>query len=215
MRSFLSRIAVALVLVTRAGCGTSSPLPGPTPQVTQQPQEPTLTGIVRESGTQAPVPNARVCWFYPNCVSTGQDGAYSIVRSGAQGNCPFADGQDFESRQDCVAGLTWNPTLQRIIRIEAGQAIASTIFSDDISGLQLEDYCVACKRIRIVAARSGTLTVRLIPENAGLGLTFAYTDQRANTPFHVQAAQESPVTVLTQAASASRAFELSTTFVPD
>ncbi|HEX5108119.1 MAG TPA: hypothetical protein VFV95_06720 [Vicinamibacterales bacterium] len=174
-----------------------------------------MTGIVRESGTQAPVPNARVCWSYPNCVSTGQDGAYSIVGNGAQGNCPFADGQEFEGRQDCVVGFTWNPTLQRIIRIEAGQVIASTIFSDDISGLQLEDYCAACKRIRIVAARSGTLTVRLTPENAGLGLMFAYTDQRANAPFHVQAAQESPVTVLTQGPSAPRSFELSTTFVPD
>jgi hypothetical protein len=199
-----------------AGCGSEpSPQPSQVLGASQANQAPVLSGIVRESGTQPPVANARICWFYPNCVATGEDGAYRIVHSGTPGNCPFVDAPGFEGRQDCGVVQTWNPTIQRTIRIEAGQTVAATIFSDDISGLQQEDYCVACKRLRILAPRSGRLTVRLTPENAGLRLAFAYTDQRSNDPFPVQAGQESPVTILTESPNAPRSFELSTVFVAD
>jgi hypothetical protein len=214
-RRCLTRMASALVFAGLAGCGGDAPpTPGGPSQVDWQ-----LTGVVRESGTQTPVPDARVCWTYPNCVTTGEDGSYRILRSDPRVDCPFVSAPGFEGRQDCITlsarTTTWDPTIQRIIRIEAGETVAATISPDDISGLQFEDYCVACKRIRIVAARAGNVTVRLTPENAGLRLVFAYTDQRANEPFSVPAGQESPVTVLTEVPSAPRSFELSTVFVAD
>jgi hypothetical protein len=204
-------------LVALPGCrGSYRPPVGPSPSVNEPPA---LKGIVRESGTQAPLAGARVCWSYPNCVLTGQDGSYRIVRSDPIGNCPYVDGQDFAGRQDCVTLIgsetTWNPTLSRTIRIEAGQTAAATIYSDDISGLQQEDYCVACKRIVIVAPSAGLLTVRLTPDNAGLRLAFGYTDQRSNEPYRVPAGRQSPVAVLTESPSAPRSFEVSTVFVPD
>jgi hypothetical protein len=93
-----------------------------------------------------------------------------------------------------VPETIWSPSVQRKIRLEAGQTAPFTIFADDISGLREGDYCVACKRIRIVAGRNGRLTVRLTPENAGLRLAFDYPDLRPNEPFPVTAGQE--VTVL-------------------
>jgi hypothetical protein len=99
--------------------------------------------------------------------------------------------------------------------MEAGQTAAFTVFADDISGLREGDYCVACKRIRIVAGRNGRLTVRLTPENAGLRLASDHPDLRPNEPFPVTAGQEVTVLVMTEGPSAVRSFELSTAFIAD
>jgi hypothetical protein len=200
---------------------SDSPLP-PAPAAPSLTSERSLRGVVVESGTRAPVPDARVCIWQQtngdehgsNCAKTVQDGSYRIVFSSpVVGNCPWVAAAGFEGRQDCVTlgsrETIWNTNVQRIIRIEAGQTIAATTFADE-KVFSSEEYCTPCKRIRILAVRAGTLTVRVMPENAGLQLGFIYYEQRPNEPFPVQAGQELPVTVVSP--TAPRSFELITDF---
>jgi hypothetical protein len=223
--------AVLLGLVL-AGVGCSGARQ-PTPTAASPPvdRQLALTGIVVESGTHVPVRNARVCIHDSSARSgpntdicswsglSGPDGSYKIVSTGPVANCPWVYGSDFEIRQDCVTftypETIWSPSVQRKIRMEAGQTAAFTVFADDISGTREGDYCVACKRIRIVAGRNGRLTVRLTPENAGLRLASDYPDLRPNEPFPVTAEQEVTVLVMTEGPSAVRSFELSTAFIAD
>jgi hypothetical protein len=113
-------------------------------------------------------------------------------------------GDAVEIRQDCLTftypETRWSPSVQRAIRVQPGQTVTSTIFADDISGLQLEDYCVACKRVLLTAVRDGWVTVHLVPET-GLRVSFGYHDQRLNEPFSVQAGQSSPITIASDGAS--------------
>lgn len=102
--------------------------------------------------------------------------------------------------------------MQRIGRIAAGQTIASTVFPDDVGGLQLEDYCVGCKRIRILPPRDGKLTA-LLTDSAGLRLEFNYTDMRPGEPYAVKSGQEITAVIKNLGRGASPSFELATVFV--
>jgi hypothetical protein len=222
-RQGLRAFATLTWALAAIGC-SDSPQPS-SPAAPSPPAERSLRGVVVESGTRAPVPDARVCIWQQtngdehggNCVQTAQDGSYRIIFSSpVVGNCPWVSAADFEGRQDCMAlGIretVWNTNVQRIIRIEAGQTIATTTFADE-KVFSSEEYCTPCKRIRILVVRAGTLTVRLMPENAGLQLGFIYYKQRPNEPFPVQAGQDLPITVISP--TAPRSFELATDFVPD
>lgn len=221
-------------MIALAGFGCSDPTqPAPLPTSTPNDRY-VLTGVVAESGTRAPLPNARVCVYdatiddpyKANCQLTGPDGSYRIVagrgepaRPGGTWNpCPTASAADFEHRQDCISltspETTWSPTLQRIIRMEAGQTVAATIVADDISGL-FDDRCVRCKRVRMVAIRDGRVAVRLLPENAGLRLAFDHLDRSADVPFPVHAGEESSITIASENPGASQSFELSTAYLPN
>jgi hypothetical protein len=184
-----------------------------------------LTGKVVESGTGAPVLAGRVCIRLSSngdehgatCAETGSDGSYRLTfTSPLLGNCPWVSAEEFEGRQDCLAFTsavtTWNPIVQRVIRIKAGEAIASTIFVNE-KVMSTDEYCTPCKIVRIVGVRAGRVTVGVSPANVGIRLAFWYGDQRANEPYVVHAGQELPVTVMSTIAP--RSFELSTSFEPD
>ena len=216
-------IVMILLALVASGCdGPASPSAPPPPPSLDTPF--VLAGIVRESGTGTPVPDLNVCWYDEQCARTKSDGSYRLDgphRSGGGhiDQCPFVYGDEFEIRQNCLdftyPESPWNPTVQRVIRIEAGQSVAATIFADDISGLQQEeDYCAGCKRVRVRAVRAGSVTVRVVP-NAAIRVSFGYVDQRLDEPFAVQAGQELPIAVISAGASFPRSFELSTVFVPN
>jgi hypothetical protein len=218
-RYFLACLCLGL---TATGCADIGQPPTTAPS-----QPAALAGKVVESGTGAPVAEARVCVWQAtngdehggNCAQTGPDGSYRLTFTSPQvGNCPWAYAEGFEGRGDCVtfnsAVTTWNTNLQRVIRIEAGQAIASTIFANE-KVMSTDEYCTPCKLVHIVVARAGRLTVRVAPENAGLRLAFWYLDQRSNEPYAVHAGQDVPVTVMSGSGVAPRSFELSADFQPD
>jgi hypothetical protein len=217
----LARSCLACLALAATSCADVGQPPVTAPS---RPPE-ALAGSVVESGTGTPVAAARVCIRQStngdehgaNCAETLPDGSYRVTFSGPLvGNCPWVYHPGFEGRQDCVAltspVMTWNPAVQRVIRIQAGQSIASTIFANEkVSGS--EDYCTPCKLVRIVAVRAGRLTVRITPET-GLRLDFWYHEQRLNEPYPVPAGQELPVTVMSSGGVAPRSFELSTEFEP-
>ena len=236
MRHYLANLISAVSVLALPACSSPSPVTT-SPTGSYSPPDRTgrsvpvgdsLNGFVLESGSHGPAANVRVCiWqqtngdaYGSNCTQTGQDGSYKLVfTSPTVGNCPWVTAQDFEPRQDCITlaypRTTWSPSIQRIIRIEAGQTIASTVFADDTGGITGDRYCVLCKRIRIVAVRAGRLTVRLTPENAGLRLTFWDDYEPPVDLFPMQAGAELTVLVTPQSPSATRSFELATTFLAD
>jgi hypothetical protein len=215
--------ACLCLALAATGCADGQP-PATVPSRSQAPQA--LAGKVVESGTAAPVLAARVCLRLSSngdehgvdCAETGADGSYRLTfTSPPLGNCPWVYAEEFEGRQDCLAAFksavtTWNPIVQRAIRIKAGEAIASTIFVNE-KVMSTDEYCTPCKIVRIVGARAGRVTVGVTPANVGIRLAFWYGDQRANEPYVVHAGQELPVTVMS--AIAPQSFELSTSFEPD
>ena len=220
-------VPVCLCLALAAtGCADAGQPPATAPsQPSRSQAAEALAGKVVESGTGAPVPAARVCVRQSSngdehgahCAETGADGSYRLTFTGPLlGNCPWLNAAEFEGRQDCFAFTsavtTWNPAVQRVIRIKAGEAIASTIFVNE-KVMSTDEYCTPCKIVRIVAVRAGRVTVRVTPQDAGIRLAFWYPDQRADEPYVAHAGQELPVTVMS--AAAPRSFELSTSFEPD
>lgn len=87
--------------------------------------------------------------------------------------CPFAFRDDLEGRGACVPmvgnKVSWSPTLQRRITVEAGRSVMSTIFKGEGSGPAGEE-CEPCKTFHVSVPGSGTLVVRLMAEAAGSGL---------------------------------------------
>jgi hypothetical protein len=184
--AMLTAFAPALVLAgLLTACDKSPTIPTGLTLATGPGPSWSLTGIVLESGTHAPVPDARVCVYelVESCAMTKQDGSYTLDVSHIS-PCPYVEKQGFESLGDHVAvgQSIWSPRLQQLTRVEAGQTVASTVFPDDASGQFCiddydDDYCAICKRIRIVATHNGKLALRLTPENAGLSLAWVASNR--------------------------------------
>jgi hypothetical protein len=229
------RWMLPFVLAFSAGCDsrTSSALPtSPSPSDFTA-STLTFSGTVVASDTGEPVEGARVCWSPSgglNCARTDHDGRYAFAtdwptfpsRGGTVSQItlsPDVFKEGFEYRQSRVPWdgrdrITWSPSLQPIVQIEAGQSVTATAFPNEGSGLVLEDECEGCKRIRIAVHRSGTLTYALRSETGSLRFWLpAYDHHIVGGPLAAQAGET--VTVWITGAVAPTRFELSTSLTPE
>src|SRR5262245_18847219 len=105
------RWTAILVSAFALGCARTSPVEPTAPSAS--PSSFTISGVVRESGTNAPLEGASVCWspnHEPHCGVTGADGSYTFTVPSGLGAptaqnvqiCPGAGRSDFEYRQTCV-----------------------------------------------------------------------------------------------------------------
>lgn len=175
------RWTLPFVLACSVGCNSMTSSVAPTPLSPSSASALTFSGRVVESDRGAAVEGAIVCWSPSgglNCAHTNHDGTYVLVtdrptfspRAGTIHQItldPDVFKEGFEYRQSRVpwdgtsAGITWSPSLQPIVQIDAGQSVTATVFPHEGSGLVLEDECDGCKRIRVAVQRGGTLTYQL------------------------------------------------------
>lgn len=223
------RWTLLAVLACSLGCSRPSPVQ---PSGTTGGSNPTpsksfsISGVVRESGTNAPLEGASVCWSNnaePHCGRTAADGSYTfVVPEGLAVPptardvqiCPGASKPGFEHRQTCVAwsaGASWSPVLQQTIQIDAGGSLTGTVYPEEGSGLARADDCQGCKRIRIAIPRAGTLSVQL-PVDPGTRLRLALVGVETLLPLEgpLAVAAGEIVTVVVTGAVTPAEFVLST-----
>ena len=211
----MKRIAAA------AGCSGSPPQPDPLPLI--------IEGHVIEPAANVPVEGAQVCWAPgsaggPRCAMTRADGSYRLVTvrlpAGVQNArlTPYVSKEGYEYRQSWVdydpdGFMQWSPGLQRVLRIDAGQSLESTVYPQEGGGgVEADDtWCDRCKRIRIAVGQTGELTVRFSATDDRLRLVVPRA-QSAGTPIPVRAGDE-VVALIVDAAGPAR-FELVTSLAP-
>ena len=227
-----STVALFVALVSVA-C-SESPLPTQ-PTRTQPTPDPgaapllTFAGVVSESETGTPLAGVSVCWPLKICALTGPDGSYQFTAvSPVDPNAyrtdvfPYAHRDGFETRGTRVtltgSRVSWSPTLQRRITVEAGRSVMSTILRGEGSGIpdeRDEGLCEPCKSLNVSVPRSGTLVVRLMAESTGSGLQLEvpYAGFRPDDG-SLPITTERNIRVIVKAVVVPAKFELSTMFIP-
>jgi len=198
-----------------AGCSSQNSTVLPLPSSPTGSQPVVLEGSVRESGSESPIEGATVCWSQ-RCAQSTAEGTFRLDTETVFGTghapCLVAYSYGFETRNDCLStGLSgtaaYNPVLQRVITITAGESVSGTVFWDDGGGFDLEDFCERCKRIRVFNPNAGQLVTTLMPDTSSAQLRLS-----PSGPVRVQAGA---TVVLIIGAQSQQPFHLDTQLIPE
>jgi hypothetical protein len=219
------RWLAAFALVSAVACsGTSSPTqptPGPV-----GPQLITFAGVFSDSETNLPLQGVQVCFHPPNCAVTGTDGSYQFtIDPAALGipigfstrMCPFAFLDGYEQRGACVPlinnRISWSATLQRMITLDAGRRVRSTIFKGEGNGVVDWGLCEPCKSFNVLVPGTGTLFLSVVADSPESKLRIeVFYEGFENGALRITNQRNVQVIVHTSVVPAS--FELVTSFTP-
>jgi hypothetical protein len=223
--------ACAAALVLAAGCDSKTPItqplaPTPTPPAPTPPVQHgthTLSGTVRETGSDAPLPGVLVTATTGGFSSqpkqiisqvTNDDGTFQFM------TLPYDFVDVVLTRSDLEpAGLTYgltdndvtaNVLMQQAIVVTAGERVDAMLFSDDLpfytgvllGGEGAQPTCgPPCKLIRVSAPGEGVLSVRAQWSDATVPLTlyvrpyYTILDLPGNSPDAIRVTGVSPLSL--------------------
>ena len=219
---------LALALTSSMACSDASLPTPPTPSPTTSPRI-TVAGMISDSETSAPLTGASVCiGVRGNCAQTGADGSYQFTADPADlrlppgpnlnvSLCPWATFDGYELRSACVplinSRVSWSTTLQRMITLDAGRRVRSTIFRGEGNGLVDSGLCESCKSFHVLVPASGTLYLSVVPDapQSMLRLEVFYEGFENGA---LQITTQRTVQVVVHAMVVPASFELVTAFTP-
>jgi hypothetical protein len=109
--------------------------------------------------------------------------------------------------------VSWAATLQRMITLDAGRSVRSTIFKGEGNGVVDWGLCEPCKSFNVLVPGSGTLFVSVVPDSPAAKLRIQLFDKEfENGALRVTTQRSVQVVVHTDVVPAS--LELVTLFAP-
>jgi hypothetical protein len=190
------------------------------------PQLITFAGFFSDSETSTPLQGVQVCFHPSNCALTGPDGSYQLmvdpvalgVPIGSNTRlCPFAFLDGYEQRGACVPlinnRISWSATLQRMITLDAGRRVRSTIFKGEGNGVVDWGLCEPCKSFNVLVPGTGTLFLSVVADSPESKLRIeVFYEGFENGALRITNQRNVQVIVHTSVVPAS--FELVTSFTP-